>query len=270
MIKNFNDYKIVEMITGRLGNEIVKYQNKQGQTFFLKKGHGLAAKALEQEFLALKYLSDKKISIPKIIDFNYQNSIANLQMTSVQGIPSQKLKDILNKETILQKTAEALRKFHQINKDNADHLTTIEKDLNEIEEYISLDVINVEDFMKNNEGKSPTQVFKYLCRLKRNHYKDSMTHGDYCLPNLLLDGENFGFIDLGECGPGDKYKDLSSIEGSIKRNFGSEWIDVFYKYYDPLLKVDREKIIYYQLIDQFDYYLNIEKYNNLYRINNRV
>ncbi|MFA6368815.1 MAG: phosphotransferase [Candidatus Shapirobacteria bacterium] len=270
MIKNFNGYEIVETITGRLGNEIVRCKNKSGQIFFLKTGHGLAAKALKQEFLALKYLSDKKINIPKIIDFNYKNNIAQLLITNVQGISSHKLKDSLDKEIILQKTAEALKKFHQINKVKADHLTTIEKDLAEIEKYLSLDVINVENFMANNEGKSPKQIFEYLCRLKQKHDKDSMTHGDYCLPNLLLDGESFGFIDLGDCGPGDKYKDLSSIEGSIKRNFGSEWIDVFYKYYDPLIKVDREKIIYYQLIDQFDYHLNIEKYNNLHRINGGV
>lgn len=46
------------------------------------------------------------------------------------------------------------------------------------------------------------------------------------------------------------------MEVSIKRNFGSEWIDVFYQFYDRNLKTDADKIKYYQLIDQFYYHLD--------------
>lgn len=38
---------------------------------------------------------------------------------------------------------------------------------------------------------------------------DALIHGDYCLPNVMLDGWNFsGFIDLGNGGVGDRHIDL--------------------------------------------------------------
>ena len=38
---------------------------------------------------------------------------------------------------------------------------------------------------------------------------DTLLHGDYCLPNIILDNWNFsGFIDLGSGGVGDKHIDL--------------------------------------------------------------
>jgi kanamycin kinase len=38
---------------------------------------------------------------------------------------------------------------------------------------------------------------------------NTLLHGDYCLPNILLDDWNFsGFIDLGNGGVGDRHVDL--------------------------------------------------------------
>ena len=38
---------------------------------------------------------------------------------------------------------------------------------------------------------------------------DTLIHGDYCLPNIMLDGWNFsGFIDLGNSGVADRHIDL--------------------------------------------------------------
>lgn len=59
-----------------------------------------------------------------------------------------------------------------------------------------------------------------------------LTHGDYCLPNVMVDGRILaGFIDWGYAGLGDRYRDFVAAEYSVGRNLGIEWVLPFFKAY---------------------------------------
>ena len=49
---------------------------------------------------------------------------------------------------------------------------------------------------------------------------NDFVHGDLCLPNLFVDDNNkfIGFIDVGNCGKGDKYFDYSWLLWSLEYN----------------------------------------------------
>lgn len=52
--------------------------------------------------------------------------------------------------------------------------------------------------------------------------RDALLHGDYCLPNILLDGWRFtGFIDLDNGGVGDRHIDLAWGVWSLNLNLGT-------------------------------------------------
>lgn len=59
--------------------------------------------------------------------------------------------------------------------------------------------------------------------------KDTLLHGDYCLPNILLDNWRFsGFIDLGNGGIGDRHVDLYWGAWSLLFNLKEEvWCSRF-------------------------------------------
>ncbi len=84
-----------------------------------------------------------------------------------------------------------------------------------------------------------------------------LTHGDFCLPNLLTDGKRLtGMIDVGDCGIADRYKDLALGWRSLKHNTDGHY-GLFYPDVDPddlfravgILK-DEEKLRYYLLLDE--------------------
>ena len=64
---------------------------------------------------------------------------------------------------------------------------------------------------------------------------DVLIHGDYCLPNVILDNWNFsGFIDLGAAGIGDRHMDLFWGLWSLNYNLKSDayrerFLDVYGK-----------------------------------------
>ena len=70
---------------------------------------------------------------------------------------------------------------------------------------------------------------------------DVLIHGDYCLPNIMLDGKRFSkFIDVGNGGIGDRHVDLFWGAWTLKYNLGTdEYRSLFFDAYgrdriDPL------------------------------------
>lgn len=67
---------------------------------------------------------------------------------------------------------------------------------------------------------------KYLC-------SDTLLHGDYCLPNIMLDNWKFSaFIDLDAAGVGDKHVDLFwgiwSLQFNLKTDrYGERFLDAY-------------------------------------------
>lgn len=68
--------------------------------------------------------------------------------------------------------------------------------------------------------------------------KEVLLHGDYCLPNIMLDNWGFSaFIDLGNGGVGDRHIDLFWGAWTLKFNLGTD------KYYDRFFDVyGRDKV----------------------------
>lgn len=63
--------------------------------------------------------------------------------------------------------------------------------------------------------------------------EDTLVHGDYCLPNILLDNWQFsGFIDLGNAGVGDKHLDILWGIWTLNFNLGTpDYTDLFLETY---------------------------------------
>ena len=84
------------------------------------------------------------------------------------------------------------------------------------------------------------------------------SHGDFCLPNVLLqDGQVAGFIDLGDAGVGDRWRDIALCYRSLKHNFDGTFGGKVYEDFNPDmlfeklgLEPNQEKLRYYILLDE--------------------
>lgn len=73
-------------------------------------------------------------------------------------------------------------------------------------------------------------------------------HGDYCLPNVLIDddGRVTGYVDLGELGVADRWWDLAVATWSVTWNLGPGWEGMFLQAYG--VEPDPRRTAYYRLL----------------------
>ena len=119
-------------------------------------------------------------------------------------------------------------------------------------EYIALaeanykaDSYNKEHFPDSFGYSSGEEAFIKLSMGKGLLKNEVLIHGDYCMPNVMLDGWSFaGFIDLDRAGIGDRHVDLFWGRWSLGFNLGTyEYSDRFFDAYgrdkidDEILKI---------------------------------
>lgn len=125
-----------------------------------------------------------------------------------------------------------------------------------------VDLDNVEPGTFGENGfKDPYDLLKWLCE-HRPTEEPVLSHGDYCLPNLLGMGEEVtGYIDLGRSGVGDKWCDIAICYRSLDHNYSGKYgqtcgqkahtsFDDMFLFRQLGIKPDWEKIRYYILLDE--------------------
>ena len=90
---------------------------------------------------------------------------------------------------------------------------------------------------------SPKEALIEMEKLAYCGFDDVILHGDYCLPNIIMDSFNLsGFIDLGYGGVGDRHWDIYWGIWTLKFNLGTnEYKDIFLESYG-LGKINEDRL----------------------------
>ncbi|MBQ6284847.1 MAG: ATP-binding cassette domain-containing protein [Bacilli bacterium] len=213
---------------------------KKSKTFYLK-----IADHLSSESMRYDYLKDK-INIPEKVFYEKYNGKSYILTKELRGEMLCSDYYIENPLKGIDIIVQAFNHLYNIDYSDCIFDETIDKKIKDIENNLSN--IKNEDINKEILGRFITKeaILKYL---KGNKPKQIMgfIHGDMSLPNILaLNNEFAGLLDIGSCGIGDIYFDLVICEMSIERNYGKEYIDVFY---DKLgIEKDIFKSEYYRIL----------------------
>jgi len=118
--------------------------------------------------------------------------------------------------------AEGIKMLQSVQIDNCPFDNSLDIKLNDARENIENNLVDMSDWEANNRSDTPSELLTYLQNNKPTGSTNMFTHGDYCLPNVLLkDNKISGFIDLGQCGIADMYQDIALCVRSFKHNFST-------------------------------------------------
>lgn len=210
--------------------------------------------ALRQERDRLEWLNGR-LPVPQMHFFGHDTRREYLLMSEVPGtVASDKSHTDLPR--LVHLLAEGLRLIHGVSIDDCPFDQTLSTQLEAAHKNLINGSVDESDFDPHRRGRKAADLFHELLQMKPQHEDVVFTHGDYCLPNVLitkseLDGDSLsGFIDWGSGGIGDRYRDLALAARSLSFNFDTQWVPLLFEEYG-LQQPDQAKLDFYMLLDEF-------------------
>lgn len=199
--------------------------SETAKVFFIDKGKGYYLKraatgSLKNEAIMTEYMNQKGLAT-KVVGY-ITDEYDWLLTEKVQGEDCTHREYLSNPNRLCDTLAFILRELHQ-----TDYSGCPVND--RMKQYVER---AIENYSTGNYDKSAVSKLGFSCAdeaysiIEENKSLikcDTLIHGDYCLPNIILDNWKFsGFIDVDFCGVGDKHIDIYWAVWSLAYNLGMD------------------------------------------------
>lgn len=209
--------------------------SRAARVYFLDRDGGLYLKTapkgtLEKEAAMTRYFHSRGLAAEVLA---YESLDADWLLTA--RVPGEDCIDpmyLADPLRLCDTTAQLLRTLHDTDAQDcpihrtADYIATARKNYREARYDMSL-------FPDNWGYDTPEAAWKVVEENSKYLQSDTLLHGDYCLPNIMLNNWAFsGFIDLDAGGLGDRHIDLFwgiwSLQFNLKTNrYRDRFLDVY-------------------------------------------
>lgn len=208
----------------------------------------------------MKWL-DGKIPVPKVIAYETFDGKSYLLMSRIMGKMSCDKYYLEHPDELIELLVQGLKMLWNVDISDCNRVRDLETELQEARYRVENNLVDLERTEPETFGEggfeSPVQLLEWL-EENKPACEPVLSHGDFCLPNIFLkNGKVSGFIDLGDTGIGDKWRDISLCYRSLKHNFDGTFGGMVYSDFDPDMLFEKlgveknnEKLRYYILLDE--------------------
>ena len=217
---------------------------------FLKVSPKAPRSELLQEKERLDWLRER-LPVPDVVRYAADGGNEYLLLTALPGRDAASLAGDGFSEDIARQMGAGLRAVHAVAIKDCPFDMTLDREIQEAGRNVAAGLVNDDDFDDIRVGRTAQDLFGELLATRPPTEDLVFTHGDYCLPNVMIDGPDVaGFIDLGRAGVADRYKDIALAIRSLERNVGPGVSQTFLTAYG-ITSPDTDKVEYYKLLDEF-------------------
>ncbi len=235
---------------GHSGSEVYRAVSERGDAAYLKITPSTWDMTLKHERDALLWLNGRA-AVPELLEYETFGGRDYLLMTEVPGRDASRPESLADPERLVRLYAEGLRTLHGLAIEDCPLDRTLRRKLEEAERRVREGKVDEDDLEDDHAGRTAGDILRQLLDTAPKQEELAFTHGDYCLPNVLIDGDRVsGFIDVGRAGIADRYQDIALAIRSLRHNFGSDrYKDAFLANYG-IDVLDEDKVNYYILLDE--------------------
>lgn len=240
------------VVIGESGAQVYCLWAAQGPHSFLKIAPRHALTTLADDTARLAWLASR-LPTPQVLAYCEVAHSCYLLTSVIPGVDCATLAEQEGTDIaqLVRLLAAGLRQFHAVAVDDCPFDYRLPPEMERVRVRIDRGLLDERGFDGRWQGRTVDDLFAELLATAPAGEDLVLTHGDYCLPNILLDGDRVsGFVDLGRAGVGDRYRDLALARRSLIRNCGAAWVPLFFTEYG-LPQPDEAKLTFYELLDEF-------------------
>ncbi len=210
----------------------------------------------DREIAAMAWLSGK-LPVPDTLHTETVAGTSYLLMSRLPGVMSCDTSVMQDPKTAVSILAQGLQMLWQVDISDIPGPNTLDDKLRAADYRVAHGLCDMENAEPDTYGpqgfSSPAELLSWL-REHRPRETPVFSHGDYCLPNVFVQGARIsGFLDLGRSGASDPYQDIALCYRSLLHNYEEAphpdfRPELLFEALD--LEPDWEKIRYYILLDE--------------------
>ena len=208
----------------------------EARVYFVDKGDGYYLKraacgTLLREGQMAEYFAKKGLS-PRVLGY-YTNEYDWLLTERAPGEDCTHADYLSDPKRLARLHGERLRALHELPYDDCPAPSRLSEYLATADENYRTGNYDKSQFPDSFGYRSADEAWQVLEDGRHLLKADTLIHGDYCLPNVMLDGwDKYTFIDLGNGGVADRHIDLFWGAWTLWFNLGTnEYRDIFFDAY---------------------------------------
>lgn len=203
---------------------------------------------------------DGRLPAPKVLCSEVKNGYRYLLMSKVRGRMACDEYYLTRPKELVSLLAKSLKMLWSVDVSECPRIRDLKAELAEARYRVEHGMVDMERVEPTTFGeggfKDPEDLLNWL-ESHQPEYEPVFSHGDLCLPNVFFEGGKVsGFIDLGDAGIGDKWRDIALCCRSLRHNmdgtFGKAYEGVNADDLFTMLGIEPnwEKLRYYLLLDE--------------------
>jgi aminoglycoside 3'-phosphotransferase II len=223
---------------------------------YLKVAPTSAGLELDQEADRLRWMKEHDLPVPGVRDYGRIGSAEFLLLDEVPGLAASDAHWTSSLPETIAALGAGLAHVHRTSTVDCPFDQRIARQIDAARHRVDAGLVREDDFDEIRAGRSATDLFAELLSSVPADEDLVFTHGDFCLPNIILDRgpkeevQITGVVDCGRAGIADRHQDLALAVRSIIHNFGDVWVAPFLEAYG-LPRPQEKKLRFYTLLDEF-------------------
>ena len=220
-------------------------------------GFSLAAEADR-----LRWLATQGMPVPEVLDVGADEQFAWLITAAVAGRTAADLWPEDERDAVVDAVADIALTLHTLPVAECPFDRRLAVTVPNALHAATGGLADLDNLDAERAGWTVAQLVDALTRTRPATEDLVVCHGDFCLPNVLLDQSTHrvtGLIDVGRIGVADRYWDLALITRSLRHEmngqYDEEHADRFLRRYvaatPALSDVDLDRMAFYRLLDEF-------------------